>query len=435
MTDLPDDHQDLHEEPVEPAGAEPPPLDFPPPPPGPWLPWAGEGPTATSAGEAPPAPERKRGRSLVAAVLATFLLISGIGIGWGLTRGFGNGASHGGQAPITAVQQPQGRADQAINVAAVATKVKPAVVDVNTRVLVDVSGRTAEAAGTGMVLTASGQILTNNHVIRGATSIQVTVVGRPGSFTAQVVGADPTDDVALLQVQGVSSLPTVTLADSSTLDVGQDVVAIGNALGQGGSPTVTQGSVTGVGRSITVSDGRGGTESLNDIIETDAPIQPGDSGGALVNAAGQVVGMITAGSREGRSQAVSRVGYAITSNTVLRIVNEIRAGRSSSTIIIGQVGFLGVEVENLDADTIARLGLGISSGALVTGVFPGSPAAQAGMTSNSVITAINGTAVDSADALGPVIHKYQPGDQIKVTWVDHSGSHTSTVRLIAGPAV
>jgi S1-C subfamily serine protease len=369
----------------------------------------------------------------VAAVLATLLLISGIGIGWGLTRGLGNGGASGGQAPITAVQQP--RADQAINVAAVAAKVKPAVVDVNTRVLVDVSGRTAEAAGTGMVLTASGQVLTNNHVIRGATSIQVTVVGRPGSYTAQVVGADPTDDVALLQIQGISGLPTVTLADSSTLDVGQDVVAIGNALGRGGEAAVTQGSVTGVGQSITVSDGRGGTESLNDIIETDAPIQPGDSGGALVNAAGQVVGMITAGSREGRSQTVSRVGYAITSNTALRIVNEIRAGRSSSTIIIGQVGFLGVEVQNLDADTIARLGLNVSSGALVTGVFPGSPAAQAGMTSNSVITAINGTAVDSADALGPVIHRYKPGDQIKVTWVDHNGSHTSTVRLIAGPAV
>jgi S1-C subfamily serine protease len=402
-----------------------------PPPPGGWDLWVTPAPTTTSE----EVPTRRRGRVILAAVLATFLLLGGIGIGWGLTRGFGGNAPTGTGAPLTAVQPSVGHADQALNVQAVAAQVEPAVVDINTTILVDASGRTAEAAGTGMIVTSNGQVLTNNHVIRGATSIQVTIEGHSGTFIAKVVGVDPTDDVALLQIQGVSNLPTVTLADSSNLSVGQDVVAIGNALGQGGSPTVTQGSISSLGQSITVSDGRGGTESLNDVIEMDAPIQPGDSGGPLVNAAGQVVGMITAGSREGRSQSASTVGFAITSNNALSVVNEIRAGHSSSKIIIGQAGFLGIEVQNLDAAAIARLGLNVTSGALVVGVFPGSPAAGAGMSTNSVITAINGAHVASADALGPIIHQYKSGDQIQVTWVDQHGSHTSSVRLIDGPAV
>jgi S1-C subfamily serine protease len=408
---------------------EPPPSMPPafPPPPGGW--------EAAPAGKVEETPtERRRSRVIVSAVLAGVLLLGGVGIGWGLTKGFG-GSPSGAQAPLTAAQPPSGQADQALNVQAVADQVEPAVVDIDTVILADVSGRTAEAAGTGMILTSSGQVLTNNHVIQGATSISVTIQGRSGTYSAQVVGADPTDDVALLQVQGVSGLPTVTLADSSALKVGQDVVAIGNALGQGGAPAVTSGNILALGRSITVSDGRGGTESLVNVIEMDAPIQPGDSGGPLVNAAGQVVGVITAGSREGRSGGTSRVGFAITSNSALGVVNDIRAGNESSTVIIGPVGFLGVEVQNLDAAARARIGLNVSSGALVVGVFPGSPAAQAGMPANSVITAIDGTNVASADALGPIIHQYEPGDQIEVTWVDQRGTHTSVVRLVTGPAV
>jgi S1-C subfamily serine protease len=421
------DDQQVGEAKLPEPPAQPPP-EFPPPPGG-WEAWS------APAAAAEEQPARRRGRVVLAAILAGFLLLGGIGIGWGLTRGFGGSSPTGTRAPLTAVQPSVGHADQALNVEAVAAQVEPAVVDIDTRILVDASGRTAEAAGTGMIITSNGQVLTNNHVIRGATSIQVTIEGRSSAYTAQVVGVDPTDDVALLQIPGVSGLPTVTMADSSALAVGQDVVAIGNALGKGGAPTVTRGSISGLGRSITVSDGRGGTESLTDVIEMDAPIQPGDSGGPLVNAAGQVVGMITAGSREGRSQSTSSVGFAITSNSALSVVNEIRAGRSSSTIILGQPGFLGVEVQNLDAAAISRLGLNATSGALVVGVFPGSPAAQVGISPDSVITAINGAHIESADALEPIIHQYKSGDQIQVTWVDQKGSHTSTLRLIDGPAV
>jgi S1-C subfamily serine protease len=361
------------------------------------------------------------------------LLLGGIGIGWGLTRGFG-GSGPASQAPLTAAKPSTGQADQALNVQAVADKVKPAVVDINTVILANASGRTAEAAGTGMIVSASGQVLTNNHVIQGATKITVSVEGRPGMYTAQVLGVDPTHDVALIQIQGVSGLPTVSFADSSTVTVGQEVVAIGNALGKGGTPTVTHGAISALGLSITVSNGRGGTESLSDVIETDAPIQPGDSGGPLVNAAGQVVGMITAGSRE-RSASTSSSGFAITSNSALSVVNEVRAGHASGDIIIGQTGFLGVEVSNLDAAAIARLGLAITSGALIVGVFPGSPASQAGMGADSVITAIDGVKVDSADTLGPIIHQYKPGDRIQVKWVDRRGTHTNSVVLVTGPAV
>lgn len=404
----------------------PPPPAFPPPPGG-WEPWSAPTPPA----EGPPV--RRRGRGLIAAALAGMLLLGGIGIGYGITRGFG-GAASTGQAPLTAANPPANQVDRALNVQAVANQVEPAVVDINTVILANASGRTAEAAGTGMIVTSSGQVLTNNHVIQGATKISVSIEGRSGMFPAQILGVDPTDDVALLQIQGVSGLPTVSFADSTTLTVGQEVVAIGNALGQGGTPTVTHGAISALGLSITVSNGRGGTESLNDVIETDAPIQPGDSGGPLVNSAGQVVGMITAGSRE-RSQTTSSTGFAITSNSALKIVNDIRSGNATGDIIIGQTGFLGVEVQNLDAEAISRLGFDVSSGALIVGVFPGSPAAAAGMGADAVITAINGANVASADALGPIIHQYKPGDRIQVSWKDKRGTHTSSVLLVTGPAV
>ena len=289
-----------------------------------------------------------------------------------------------------------------------------------------------------MILTTSGQVLTNNHVIAGATSITVTIQGRPGSYKATVVGADPTDDVALLQVQGVSGLPTVTLGDSSDLVLGQEVVAIGNALGQGGSPSVTEGAISALDRSITVGGGLGGAEHLTGLIQMDAPIQPGDSGGPLVDSSARVVGMITAAARSDFAKwgfYTPGSHFEIRSNDALGIVREIQSGNESPTIIIGPAGFLGVGVQDLDSEAAARLGLNVTSGALVLNVSPGMPAESAGITQQSVITAIDGQRVSSADTLGTAIHRHDPGDQIRVTWVDQSGSHTATVRLIAGPAV
>jgi S1-C subfamily serine protease len=327
-----------------------------------------------------------------------------------------------------------GQADTGLDVQAIADKVDPAVVDIDTSIADPLGGR-GRGAATGMVVTPSGQVLTNNHVIAGATSIRVSIAGHPGTYTAQVVGADPADDVALLQIQGVSGLPTVTLADSSNLRVGQEVVAIGNALGQGGTPSVTDGTISGLGRSIDVADDRGGSEHLTGLIQTDAPIQPGDSGGPLVNSAGQVVGMLTAAARGDFGQPASRVGFAIPTGTALGIVNQIRAGHASSDIILGQTGFLGVVVRDMDAAAAAQLGLDVTSGALVVRVNPGSPAAGAGIRQDAVITQIDGQKIASTTELGSILHRHHPGDQVGVTWVDRTGTHTATVSLIAGPAL
>ena len=394
------------------------------------------GPDLNVPAAAPASPGRspaRRGWAVVAAVLAGLLLLGGsAGIGWEVVSGVMARSSVAAKSPIRAVPQVNLPVDRELDVQAVANKVAPAVVDINT--VIQGSGGSGQGAGTGMLLTSSGQVLTNHHVVQGATSIKVSIEGRSGSYTAKVLGVDTSADVALVQIEGLSGLPTVTLADSSGLTTGQQVIALGNAFGRGGSPTVTSGTITGLNRSITASAGRGSSEELTGLIQSDAPISPGDSGGPLVNASGQVVGMITAGSAGRFMEATSRVGFAIPSNTAIDIVNQIRAGRASSTTIIGEAGYLGVGVDDLDVATATRLGLSVTSGALVKAVVAGSPAAQAGISQNAVITAIDGAAIASAKALGPAIQTHKPGQRISVTWVDQTGTHSATVSLMSGPA-
>jgi S1-C subfamily serine protease len=313
-----------------------------------------------------------------------------------------------------------------------ATVAEGSVVDIDTSAeALGSDGLRPLGAGTGMVLTTDGEILTNNHVIAGASEIEVTISGH-GTETATVVGVDPTDDVALLRVDGVSGLDTVAIGDPSTVQVGDTVTAIGNALGAPGPPTSTTGRVTALHRSIVARDPSGSSsERLDDVIQIDAGVRPGDSGGALVNAAGQVIGIITAGP----SNSTTGVGFAIPIDQAMGIVNEIRAGHESSTILLGERGFIGVAVQPVDAATAQDLHLGSANGALVSGVKDGSPAAQVGITSPSVITKIDGRPVDTLDELGTAIHAKTPGEQLEVTWVDAQGEHTATLTLAAGPAV
>ncbi len=288
-------------------------------------------------------------------------------------------------------------------------------------------------AGTGMVLTSNGEVLTNNHVVKGAWKIQVRVPGG-SSYTASVVGVDPAHDVAVIQLQNASGLSTIS-PDSSSVSVGENVAGIGNALGRGGSPTVANGDVTGLNRTITANDPDGTSERLTGMIQTDAHIQPGDSGGALVNGDGQVVGMITAGTDTQTTSATGQsVGFAIPITTALDVVNEIHAG-GGGTVLMGERGYLGVAVESIDHDPTAAAQLGVSSGALVVGVEPNGPAAQAGMQTPAMITAVDGHAVTSPNALGPLLHVHVPGESAQITWVDTTGQHTATVQLISGPAV
>ena len=360
-------------------------------------------------------------------LIAVVAAAAGAGIGWGLARAVNNRpvaqATTSPEAPIQQVT-PGTSTSPSSTTDAIAAKVSPAIVDINT-----VLGNGA-AAGTGMLISSTGEILTNNHVVNGSTSITVTVQGRSQKYSAHVVGVDISQDIAVIQIDGsVSGLPTVKFADSSSLEVGQTVVALGNALGRGGAPNVTSGQITALDQTITASSGGSSSETLNGMIQSDAVIYEGDSGGALVNTSGQVVGMITAGQAQGFRSSASDVGFAIAANTAVGVVNRIRAHEQAADLTYGQVGFLGVSVQTLDAFSAQQLGLSVSSGALVTSVQPGSGAEAAGIARNSVITKVGGASVTSSDTLGTAIRSHRPGDGVSVTWVNQGGSHTATVTL------
>ena len=359
---------------------------------------------------------RRRAPTILAAALALLLLITSFSVGALLTGFWSNNPG-----PRAWGRNPNG---------AEVTGTTAGVVDINTFQGVTGSAQQPLGAGTGMVLTSNGQVLTNNHVVDGATSIKVTVPQTDTTYSGSVVGVDPNDDVALVQLQGASNLPTITVGDSSSVSVGDHVTAVGNALGRGGTPTITSGSITGLSRSITANDPNGESEHLDGLVQTDATIRPGDSGGALLNESGQVVAMITAGSG-GRQASLGRpanVAFAIPVNTALGIVNDIRGQRTTGGILLGERGFLGVEVAQQPFTNLA--------GAQVSGVIPNSPAARIGIVGGSVIRSVDGHDVASANDLGPILQSHVPGDRVSVEWVDPTGAtQTGTAQLISGPAV
>jgi S1-C subfamily serine protease len=313
-----------------------------------------------------------------------------------------------------------------------------------------------QAAGTGIVLTSSGVVLTNNHVVDGATTISVTDVGNGKTYSASVVGYNRTKDIAVLQLHGASGLQTASIGNSSNVSVGEGVVGIGNAGGTGGTPSAVGGTVTALNQSITASDdGDGSSEQLTGLIETNADIQPGDSGGSLVDTSGQVLGVDTAASAgfsfQSSGQSSGNQGYAIPINEAITIANEIEAGDASSTVHIGATGFLGVEVaQGSCSDSGSGSGFGFgsgfgglggssgngstASGAAVCSVITSSPAQEAGLAEGDVITSLNNQAVSSPGALTNLLEPYHPGDKVTIGWSDSSGqSHTATVQLTSGP--
>ena len=264
---------------------------------------------------------------------------------------FGNGGTFGGSANSgSSGNTGSGSSGSSgssgpSDVNAIASKVDPGLVDINTTL----GYQQEQAAGTGIVLSSNGVILTNNHVIDGATSISVTDIGNDKTYTASVVGYDRTKDIAVLQLHNASGLQTATLGNSSNASVGEDVVGIGNAGGTGGTPSAVGGTVTALNQSITASDdGDGTSEQLSGLIETNADIQPGDSGGSLVNTSGDVLGMDTAASAgtsfEYNGESSGTQGFAIPIDTALSMAKTIEAGSGSSTVHIGETAFLGVEI-------------------------------------------------------------------------------------------
>jgi S1-C subfamily serine protease len=373
-------------------------------------------------------------------------------------------------APTLGGGQAAGGEQQVVN------KVQPGLVVVDTTLQYD----SEAAAGTGMVINRDGLVLTNNHVIEDATKISATVLATGRTYTARVVGYDKTGDVALIQLQGASGLHTVPLGNSSALRAGAAVVALGNAEGQG-TIVPAAGQVTGVDKTITATDdsGTATSEVLHNMIETNADIVSGDSGGPLADSAGQVIGMDTAGSNSGSGgagfgvgQQGSPAGFAIPIDTALSVARRIAAGQGSNVITIGYPSFVGIFIgsgtsgspQTQAQQQEGQDGFGgdggfgfqygsppgcytsnanlaepasiapVASGTLVDGTICGSPAAAAGMTGGSVITAVNGEPVASPDSLTAILAKLRPGDTISVSWVSPSGRHaTSSVRLLAGP--
>jgi S1-C subfamily serine protease len=307
-----------------------------------------------------------------------------------------------------------------LTAAAIAALVDPSVVDVNS--ILGFQGGTA--AGTGMVLSPTGTILTNNHVIDGATRISVQVGGTGRAYAATIVGTDVAQDVAVIQLQGASGLKVAPFGDSSKVLVGDRVVALGNALGRAGPPSISQGLVVGLNRDITASDPTAGTsENLSGLIQTTAALQPGDSGGPLVNGTGQVIGMDTAASSRVRFNAGGGVGFAIPINHALQVAAQIRAGGGtvpSQSPPASQRGYLGVAVQQSPG-----------SGALVGGIVAGGPAEGAGISIGDTIVGVDGTTIISPSSLTSTLSSHHPGDTVRVSWVDGLGRrHTASIRLV-----
>jgi S1-C subfamily serine protease len=386
---------------------------------------------------------------VMAAVPAT-ALATGLILVLGAPPSSGSGVSGlgSGLVPVPAARPAQVAGTER----GIIARVKPGVVIIDTRLRYD----SESAAGTGMVINPDGLVLTNNHVIDDATSITATVAGK--TYQARVAGYDKTDDIALIRLQGAAGLPVVPVGNSSVVNVGQTVVALGNA---GGREVVSAapGKVAKLNLVVTASDrvGSVSSETLHGMMQASAGLVAGDSGGPLSGADG-VIGMDTAASGSGRQQAA---GFAIPINTALSVAGQIAAGAASPDVTIGYPPFLGTFTGTGSNPSplgqaqpgqpaapspalscyASNAGLTappatapVNAGVLVQGVICASPAARAGMTGGAVITAVGGQPVRSPDDLSRIMARFRPGDTVSVTWTDRAGKRTtSRIRLAEGP--
>jgi S1-C subfamily serine protease len=306
-----------------------------------------------------------------------------------------------------------------------ASNTVPGIVDIVTSL-----GLQGEAAaGTGIVLTSSGEILTNNHVIRGATKIHITVLDSGKTYTGSVLGYSLANDIAVVQLQNASNLQTAALGSSSSVKKGDAVTGLGNAGGRGGAPSIATGTVLSIGQSLRVSDDQGGSEQLHGLIETNAPLQPGDSGGPLTDTTGNVIGIDTAASSSFSFESGATRGFAIPINHATAVAAQIVAGHKSATVHIGETAYMGLSVLQPN-DFFGQP----SSGITVAHVVPGSPTAKAGLTSGDVLKRFDGKAVNSPTGLTALVVTKYPGDTVPIRWVDARGaSHTASLTLAAGP--
>jgi S1-C subfamily serine protease len=401
--------------------------------------------------------ERKpRGRMLIPLLVAAGGITLGMG-GIAIQRTFVSPAP----PRLTASSAATKAAVRPLSDAAIRARVEPSVVDVTATLTYD----DETASGTGFVINArTGLILTNNHVIRDATSVAVTVPATGQTYPAGIVGVDVTADIAVLQIKPVAGLPGAPLGNSATVAEGAPVISFGNQAGAGGLPAVAPGVITGIGRTIEADDGAAGfSETLHDMLATTAGIEPGDSGGPLAGAAGTVIGVDTAAGMGG-----TVIGYAIPINAAMAAEREITSREQGQGISLGVGGFLGVVVGSSGSPSPAaqekqqrsiRAGSAVSqrapgcvptqrqattpamiapapAGALVVGVLCGTGAATAGIVAGDVITAADGRQVDSPNALTIIVSGCRPGTVVQVSWVSLAGIvQTSRVLLGTAPAL
>lgn len=374
--------------------------------------------------EAPKKCCSKCNNSAAIVISAAALVLGGCGLGFGLM------AYQKTSTPLTVLNSgADGNSANFVegSIAEIAEKVSASVVSIVTSTKTkNYFGQDYEsaAAGTGIIVTSDGYILTNKHVINGATSINVVLDDGTEYENVEVVATDPLNDVAFLKIKDVSGLTAATLGDSKTLTVGQQVMAIGNALGQYQN-TVTVGVVSGLGRSITASDSTGyNTETLSDMIQTDAAINSGNSGGPLVNAAGQVVGINTA-----TSTSAENMGFAIPISSVKGMLAQlIETGSAQRT-------YLGVYVAEITPEVAKAYNLPVSSGAYLyssstySAIVKDSPAAKAGLKDKDIITAVNGVEIGKAGTLTDLIGEYKPGDTVQLTVIREGNEMAVNVTL------
>ena len=417
-------------------------------------------------GYLPPPDGRRRRRRGILAYLAVAAVAAATGAGAVLTLHHDPASSQpAGGIGSTGSGKPGSTSHGISNSTeqAVVKAVQPGLVDISS----NLGYQGGAAAATGMVISSNGLVLTNNHVITDTTGLVATVVSTHQKFQAKWLGYDSADDVAVIQLVGAHNLKAIPIGDSSQVKLGDHVIALGNAEGAGGAPAVA-GSITGVNRTITASDNGAGTrETLHGMLQTDAGIVPGDSGGPLATTAGKVIGMNTAAASGSFNDGSQNVGFAIPINSALAIANRIIHGQSSPTIQIGSTGFMGVLVPAGNASLSSNpreqrrlqaqqngtafpsgssclrndLGAGVpahvapvKSGALVIGDICGTPADKAGIIAGDVITAVGGHQVSSPKQLTGIMLGFKPGVAVPVTWVDVSGqTHKSALLLVQAP--
>jgi S1-C subfamily serine protease len=322
------------------------------------------------------------------------------------------------------------------DIQAVLARVEPAVVSIDSQSGSGSSsggGDFVQAAGSGMILTPDGQVLTNNHVVSGAASVTVTLFGQTKALPAHVVGADPSNELALVQIEQASNLPTVTLGDSGQTRVGDSVLAIGNALALAGGPTVTEGIVSAENRALSALSDSGQTENLTGLLQTDAAINPGNSGGPLVNSEAQVVGMNTAVASSSTGNAPTQnIGFAIAVDSVKPQLAGLRQGGGATGGTLPQLtptantAYIGVTVGPVTPALQRQDQLTPSSGALILSVQSGSPAQAAALQANDVIVALNGATIRGPDNLTAAIHPLKAGDRVSL------GIYRGSSRRIVG---